>query len=126
MKKLISMILAAVMLLSVVSCGKTVPAELSVTASAGMEKYTALFEERVDVMPDSLTIAVGKDADAYGVDVSGFSDSEGYTVRAADGDVVILAKNADGADRGVRGIVHYDLSLCTAIASNGGRDPSIQ
>jgi len=108
MRKLICTALAALMLLSSVSCGRTAtePAA-SVTASAGAEKYVTLFEERADVMPDSLVLATGDDAAAYGVDVSSFVDDEGYTIRADDGDVVILAKTAAGIDRGVRHITVY-------------------
>ncbi|MBE6709134.1 MAG: DUF4838 domain-containing protein [Ruminococcaceae bacterium] len=107
MKKLLSFTLASLVLLSVVSCGKTEPAKISSTASAGAEKYVTLFEERVDTMPDSLVLAMGADAAAYGVDVSAFADDEGYTVRAADGDVVILGKTSAGIDRGVRHFTVY-------------------
>jgi len=108
MKRLISAVLVSLMLLSGVACGRTVPDTAnSVTASAGTEKYVTLFEERTETMPDSLVLATGEDATAYGVDVSAFVDDEGYTVRANDGDVVILAKTAAGIDRGVRHITAY-------------------
>ncbi|MBE6586359.1 MAG: DUF4838 domain-containing protein [Ruminococcaceae bacterium] len=108
MKRLISAVLASLMLLSATSCGNTEPKPaVSVTASAGTEKYVTLFEERADVMPDSLVLATGDDAAAYGVDVSSFVDDEGYTIRANNGDVVILAKTAAGIDRGVRHITTY-------------------
>jgi len=108
MRRFICTALASMMLLSAVSCGKNVPDEkTSVTASAGAEKYVTLFEERVEEMPDSLVLATGDDAAAYGVDVSGFADDEGYAIRAKDGEVVILAKTAAGIDRGVRHITAY-------------------
>ena len=107
MKKFLSLVLVSGMLLSAVACGMTETAEISSSASAGMEKYVTLFEERVEAMPTSLTIAVGDDAAAYGVDVDKFIDNEGYTVRASEGDVVILAKSAAGADRAVRHFTNY-------------------
>ncbi len=79
----------------------------SVTASAGTEKYVSFLEERLDEMPDSLVIASGDDTNAYGVDTSDFVDDEGYTIRASEGEVVILGKTDAGIDRAVRQFSNY-------------------
>ena len=107
MKKILSFTIATAMLLSVVSCGKTEPEQYSVTASDGLDTYVRLFEERVEEKPDSFTILSGDDASAYGADVDHFVDDEGYTIRADDGEVVILSKTAAGADRAVRHFTVY-------------------
>ena len=55
-------------------------------------------------MPNSLVIASGDDAKAYGIDVSGFADN---TIRASEGEVVILGKTNAGIDRAVRRFANY-------------------
>lgn len=108
MKKVLSAIVASATLLSsVIGCSAPVKEANSVTASAGAEKYVSFLEERLDVMPDSLVIASGSDTAEYGVDIADFIDSEGYTIRANDGDVVILGKTDKGLDRAVRRFVNY-------------------
>lgn len=106
----ISMILAGVMTASALSACAVPDTTYSVTASAGAEKYASLLEERLGDMPHSLVIASGDDAAKYGVDVNGFADSEGYTIRAADGEVVILGKTDAGLDRAVRHFANYGNS----------------
>ncbi len=108
-KKILTTLLAVAMVLSSTACFKHNKTEsnTSVTASEEMEKCVSLFEERVDIMPDSLVLAAGDDAVSYGVDVSEFMDDEGFTVRANTGDVVILGKTVSAVDRGVRYFTKY-------------------
>lgn len=103
----LSLLLAGVTTLSVLASCSTSQTGTSITASAGTEKYVALLEDRLTEMPDSLVIATGADAAKYGVDVNSFIDSEGYTIRATDGNVVILGKTAAGIDRAVRQFANY-------------------
>lgn len=111
MKKLISLIVLASFILSAAAgCSAPIKGSCSVTASAGAEKHLALLEERLEEMPDSLVIVSGDDTARYGVDTSEFIDDEGYTIRAADGDVVILGKTDKALDRAVRQFTNYGNS----------------
>ena len=110
MKKFLSLILAGVTVSSVLASCSAPEAGTSITASDGAEKYVSFLEGRLDAMPDSLVIVSGADTAAYGVDADGFVDSEGYTIRANDGDVVILAKTDAGLDRAVRQYANYGNS----------------
>lgn len=105
--KAISLILAGITASAVLSACSTPATNTSITASAGTEEYISFLEGRLDAMPSSLIIASGDDTAAYGVDTSAFIDDEGYTIRAADGEVVILGKNEKGIDRAVRQFAKY-------------------
>ena len=102
MKKIISLFLAGITVSSVLASCSAPETGTSITASAETEKYVTFLEERLEDMPASLVIASGDDAAAYGVDVTEFIDSEGYTIRANDGAVVILGKTDASLDRAVR------------------------
>ena len=106
----ISLLIAGLMVTSVISSCSTPVTYNSVTASAGADKYVDFLKERLSEMPDSLVIASGDDTKAYGVDTSEFIDDEGYTIRASDGDVVILSKTNKGIDRAVRQFANYGNS----------------
>jgi hypothetical protein len=106
--RIISLTLAGIISASALaSCNTPEKNGSSITASAGAETYAAFLEERLGVMPDSLIIASGDDTAAYGVDTSSFIGNEGYTIRAKDGEVVILGKNEKGLDRAVRQFAKY-------------------
>ncbi|MBR4881393.1 MAG: hypothetical protein IKU19_05630, partial [Clostridia bacterium] len=107
MKKILSLIIASATVVSMLASCTTPETKSSITASAGTEKYVSFLEERLDTMPDSLVIASGAGTAEYGVDIADFIDSEGYTIRANDGDVVILGKTDKGLDRAVRRFVNY-------------------
>ena len=108
MKKIISaIVLSSFVLSSLAGCTADVGTKNSVTASAGTEKYVTLLEERLTAMPDSLVIATGDSAAEYGIDTDDFIDDAGYTIRASEGEVVILAKTDAGIDRAVRQFAAY-------------------
>ena len=102
-----ALFLASVTTLSVLaSCGAQ-KTDSSITASAGTDKYVSLLEDRLDTMPHSLVIATEEDAEKYGIDTDSFVYDDGYTIRASDGNVVIVGKTTDGIDRAVRHYASY-------------------
>lgn len=105
----IALILAVLTVMSVLSaCGVSHNTGTGITASAGAEKFADFLADRLgDSMPDSTVIAMGEDTAKYGVDLSDFIDDEGYTIRALDGDVVILGKTEASLDRAVRQYANY-------------------
>ncbi|MBQ7827636.1 MAG: DUF4838 domain-containing protein [Clostridia bacterium] len=103
----LSFLLAGIMTATAISSCAIPDTSYSVTASAGAEKYVTMLEERLTEMPDSLVIASGDDAESYGVDTAGFVDDEGYTIRAVDGEVIILGKTDAALDRAVRHFSNY-------------------
>lgn len=103
----IALLLAGLMTASAVTSCAVPNTANSITASASAKKYVNFLEERLDDMPDDLLIAVGDDAAAYGVDVSEFVDDEGYTIRAKNGEVIILGKTDAALDRAVRHFANY-------------------
>jgi len=105
-KRKISLLLSGITVMSVLSSCTVSKTDTSITASAGSDKYIELLEDRLSQMPD-LVIASGADTAAYGVDTSDFVDDEGYTIRASEGEVVILAKTDAGLDRAVRHFANY-------------------
>ena len=99
------MLLCAVML---TSCS-VMPAHNTDGASDdSAAKYRNFITENAsaDKIPDELVLASGEDASAYGVDVSVLSD-DGFVTKAAESEVIILAKTDAGLDRGVRDYVKY-------------------
>jgi len=110
MKKILSTILLSALLLSsVAGCKSTPENEYSFTASEDEDtnEYEKFLKGRLTEMPDTLVTASGADTAAYGVDTSDFVDDEGYTIRASEGEVVILAKTDAGLDRAVRQFANY-------------------
>lgn len=107
MKKLISFILAAFLLISSFAACSVEPTTSGTASDDADSKYTVFLGERLDTMPDTLVIASGADAKAYGVDTTDFAYDDGYTIRATDGDVVILGKTDAALDRAVRHFAKY-------------------
>ena len=108
MKRFISLVLCALMLVSALaSCA---PAKSDSQSSSADEtaKYTAYLEEHLESTPErkpaSLVIETAENSEAYGVDMTEFSD-DGYLTRAEYGEVVILGKTGAGLDRAVRDYV---------------------
>ena len=108
MKKLLSIIMCALMLVSALaSCA---PAKSDSQSSSADEtaKYTAYLDEHLESTPErkpaSLVIETAENSEAYGVDMTAFSD-DGYLTRAEYGEVVILGKTGTGLDRAVRDYV---------------------
>ena len=108
MKRFISLALCALMLVSALeSCA---PAKSDSQSSSEDEtaKYTAYLEEHLESTPErkpaSLVIETAENSEAYGVDMTEFSD-DGYLTRAEYGEVVILGKTGAGLDRAVRDYV---------------------
>ncbi len=107
MKRILLLLLALIISASATACSAPAPSA-SITASAGCEQYIELLKERLGAdMPDDVVIAVGDDTVKYGADMSDFKDSEGYTVRAKDGKLVILGKTEASVDRAVRQFANY-------------------
>ena len=102
MKKIISLITASLMLLTVASCGKTLPEETSVTASDA-EKFIT---DRIGAVPEGVIVGDAETAGAYGVDMSDFED-EGYIVRTVDDKTLVFGKTDDGLDRAARYYVNH-------------------
>ncbi len=108
-RRIISITLAVLTVSSLfASCNVPDNTGISLTASAGCEQYIEFLKERLGAdMPDDVVIAVGDDTVKYGADMSDFKDSEGYTVRANDGNLVILGKTEASVDRAVRQFANY-------------------
>ena len=102
MKRIISSAIAAVMLFSAVSCGKSEPVQLSASASA-VEQFII---DRLGSIPDDVIIGDASVAASYGVDMSDFDD-EGYIVRTEGDKTLVFGKTDDGLDRAVRYYANY-------------------
>ena len=103
MKKLLSLILAILLLASVLASCATSPAALdpriTVTSSDASDAAAWLTDRLGDRLTDR--IVLGTDADGYGVDVSTL-ESDGYFIRSFGSEVALFARTADGLDRAVR------------------------
>jgi len=97
MKKIISAILASLMLLSAASCGKISP-ETSATATASASEQFLI--DRLG-SADGFVLGTDADAAAYGIDMTDFRD-EGYVIRSEGAETLIFGKTEDGLDRAVR------------------------
>ena len=102
MKRIISIALASLMLLTVASCGKTMPEETSATASDA-EKFIT---DRIGAVPEGVIVGDAETAGAYGVDMSDFED-EGYIVRTVGDKTLVFGKTDDGLDRAARYYVNH-------------------
>lgn len=104
LKKLMCGAITAALLFSAVSCASETEQSTggNVTVSGTSSEYADYIEKYSPKLPDSLILAVGEEAAAYGMDTAHFVDSEGYSIRARDGEVVILAVSDGGMDRAVR------------------------
>ena len=106
MKKLISILLAALMLAAALaSCATVAPSRSAISAnirvtSSDAEDAAAWLTERLG---DALTdrVVLGTSADGYGVNVSAL-ESDGYFIRALGDEIALFARTADGLDRAVR------------------------
>lgn len=96
MKKLISLALAALTLISAAACGKTEPAVLSATSSAAQ-----FLVERLGGVPDDVILGDSAVAASYGVDMTNF-ENDGYIVRTVGENTLVFGKTDDGLDRAVR------------------------
>jgi len=96
MKKLLSLILTAVFISSVLASCADTTAESSTASSVCADKVW--LEERIGEIPDTVTVGL---ADVLGVDMSDFED-DGYFIRTSGGETVVCGKTADGLDRAVR------------------------
>jgi len=99
MRKHLSIILSALMLVSVLaSCGES---RLTSVSSSEIAEEISLYTRLVGEEPDeSVTLACGEDAAAY-ADMSSLRD-DGYIIRRTSNELFILGKTEDGLDRGVR------------------------
>ena len=105
MKKTISVILAAVIAASAVSCAAA-PTDALLTPHSSLLTSTsstayadkAWLSSRLGEVPDSVTVGT---ADQLGIDMTGF-ENDGYIIRTNDGETVVCGKTADGLDRAVR------------------------
>jgi len=103
MKKLLSLLLATVMLLSSVACAVS---EAPVTyrnitvTSSDAEEYAELLHDRIGVPLENIVLGIG-DSEKYGVDMSEFED-DGYIIKTEDSSVVIFGKTSDALGSAVR------------------------
>ena len=103
MKKLLSLVLAAILLAAALaSCAAqsspVLDPNITVTSSDAIGAARWL-EERLDMFPDR--IILGTDAAAYGVDLSSLED-DGYIIRHIDGEIALFARTPEGLDRAAR------------------------
>ena len=105
LRRILAFALASVMMVGGASSCATPDAPnkasecITVTSSDG-EKYAEWLTERLDVIPDDVSLGIGDD-ESYAVDMSNFED-DGYILKRLGGDVIIFGKTEDGLDRGVR------------------------
>jgi len=103
MKRIISAVLASLMLLSAVSCGTSAPdTAIAVTASAPEQ----LLIDRLGEIPSNVVLGDAAVAAEYGIDMTNFRD-EGYIVRRIGDATLVLGKTEDGLDRAVRYFANY-------------------
>ena len=98
MKKLLSIILAAVIAASAVSCTAAPTDTLLTSTSSATYADEAWLSSRLGEIPDNVTVGT---ADVLGIDMTDF-ESDGYFIRTSDGETVVCGKTADGLDRAVR------------------------
>jgi len=109
-KKFLSAIAAVTIVFSAVACGSPATETFdnaNITIAGTSSEYAQYLENKLPTMPDSLTLATGESAMEYGIDIDSFVSDDGFTIRASNGEVVILAKNDAGIDRAVRHLVNY-------------------
>ena len=104
MKKLLSLILAAILLAaSLASCASLeAPASdprITVTSSDGESAAAYLAERLGDKLTDR--VVLGTSADGYAVDLAALED-DGYVIRSYGDEIALFAKSADGLDSAVR------------------------
>ena len=104
MKKLLSLILAALMIAAALSSCAVAPAtavdpHIRLTSSDAENAAAWLTDRLGDRLTDS--VVLGTSADGYAVDLSTL-EADGYFIRACGGEIALLAKTADGLDRAVR------------------------
>lgn len=105
-KQILTLILTFITLsASVCSCAPA-PSTSSVTASGAASKYADFLEERLEKMPEKLVLDISESS-VFGIDMSEFADTEGFCIRANNGEVVIIARSEAGLDRAVRQYVKY-------------------
>lgn len=92
-------------LASICSCASE-SSNVSVTASGNASKYADFLKERLDEIPEKLVLDISENS-AFGIDMSYFADTEGYCIRANNGEVVIIARSEAGLDRAVRRYAEY-------------------
>ena len=100
MKRILSLLLCAVMLASALaSCAvndsQRISQNISVASSAA-EDYALWLTDRLGLVPDNVIMAVGDD-NSYGIDMSDFED-DGYVIKNVGGDVLLLGKTGEGLD----------------------------
>ena len=107
MKRIISVILTLILAASVLASCASSPASSSSALSD--ESAAQLYTRLAGKAPENITFASGGDAEEY-ADLSSLRD-EGYILRKSGDESFILAKTADGLDRGVRYFVnHFESS----------------
>ncbi|MBR5741026.1 MAG: hypothetical protein IKX91_00580, partial [Firmicutes bacterium] len=104
MRKILALLLAALFVASALASCTSSPkasfgANIRVTSSDAQDAAAWLAER----LGDKLTgkIVIGTDAEGLGADVSTLED-DGYIIRAAGGEVALLARTPEGLDRAVR------------------------
>lgn len=100
MKKLLSLALASVMLLSAMaSCG-TAPETTVTLASSDAAVYADWLADKLGYAPEDVVLGIGSSAE-YGIDMTDF-ENDGYVLRTVGDTTVAFGKTADGLDRAVR------------------------
>lgn len=98
MKKFTSVLLVAVIAVSVVSCGKASTTRTYLSATSSAESYLT---ERFGFVPENVILGDEETGAAYGVDMTDFDD-DGYIVRTLNEKTLVLGKTEDGLDRAAR------------------------
>ena len=101
MKRLTSLLLAVITVLSLAACAGS--ATDAVSASASDLADEAWLKARLGEVPDSVTVGM---ADDLGIDMTDF-ENDGYIIRTSGDTTVVCGKNAEGLDRAVRRYAKY-------------------
>ncbi len=110
LKKAAALLLASVMLLPSCATGDFGGGGTTIKASATSSAAADFLEERIDAFPDAeFVLGTETDAKDYGIDMTDFS-SDGYLIRADNGEILIFGKTSTGLDRAVREFVKHGNS----------------
>jgi len=98
MKRIISTVLASMILLSVAGCGTTAP-DTATAATASTAEQTLI--DRLGKVPENIILGDASVAAEYGIDMTDF-ESDGYILRTVGDSTLVFGKASDGLDRAVR------------------------
>ncbi len=104
MKRIVSVILSLLCVVSLAACTAAPEEASSVTSSAGLEKYAEWLGEKIG---DAAEVFIGTEGEEYGITMEDFRD-DGYVIRTDGSDVVIIGKTEYAVDLAVHNYAkHY-------------------